>query len=107
MAQRVFIASDQLMVSHLHNLLEKAGISAITQKKSAHGQGEPDWCTELWVLDDRQFDTAWRLLQEILREEPRDLTPSELVAGLVTMTPDLSTTNMPETSGFPPSADIA
>lgn len=79
MAQRLYIASDQLMVFHLHNVLEKAGISALTQKAAVdvpQEEGAPlAWYSELWVLHDGQLAAARRMLEQFLASESPDDSP--------------------------------
>lgn len=79
MAQRIFIASDQLLVSHLHRLLERAGISALMQKSVVdvpqEESGPLAWYSELWVMQDRQLDTASRLLARVLAAESGEALP--------------------------------
>ncbi|MCW8124961.1 hypothetical protein [Microbulbifer halophilus] len=70
MAQRIFIASDQLLVSHLCNLLEKAGIPALTQKAVVDAPQEEctplAWYSELWIMRDGQLASARQLLGRAL-----------------------------------------
>ncbi|AOS97248.1 hypothetical protein AUP74_01817 [Microbulbifer aggregans] len=76
MAQRLYIASDQLMVFHLQNVLEQAGISALMQKAAVdvpQEEGAPlAWYSELWVLQDGQLAAAHRLLEQFLASEVPD-----------------------------------
>lgn len=76
MAQRLYIASDQLMVFHLQNVLEQAGISALMQKAAVdvpQEEGAPlAWYSELWVLQDGQLAAARRLLEQFLASESAD-----------------------------------
>ncbi|MFC6634871.1 hypothetical protein [Microbulbifer taiwanensis] len=73
MAQRIFIASDQLLVSHLYTLLERAGISVLMQKSVVdvpqEESGPLAWYSELWVMQGCQLDTASRLLDRVLAAE--------------------------------------
>lgn len=73
MAHRIFVTWDQLLVSNLYTLLEKAGVSVLTQKSVVdvplEESGPLAWCSELWIMQDRQLDTAARLLERALAEE--------------------------------------
>lgn len=75
MAQRIFITRDQLLVSHLYTLLERAGISVLMQKSVVdvplEETGPLDWCSELWVMRGHQLDRAARLLERALAEESK------------------------------------
>jgi hypothetical protein len=76
MAYRIYIASDQLLVSHLYSLLEKAGISAVTQKTPidmpAGESGPLAWYSELWIMKDRELASAQALLKQALAREARN-----------------------------------
>lgn len=99
MAQRIYIASDQLLVSNLCTLLERAGISALMQKAVVDvPQGESGpvaWYSELWILRDRQLAKAGDLLEQALSgDTPAEITGLRPVAG-----------RLP--SSLPPPAEIA
>lgn len=106
MAQRIYIASDQLLVSHLYTLLKKAGISALTQKStldvSMEDAGAPAWYSELWILQDCQLAEAHQILQQILLEESAEERSSEILAGLVILPREKSVGFPFNTSLFPP-----
>ncbi|WP_346839112.1 hypothetical protein [Microbulbifer sp. SAOS-129_SWC] len=107
MAQRIYIANDQLLVSHLFTLLEQAGIPALMQKSVVDVPqdecGPLAWYSELWILRDQQVLSARRLLIQaldgIVSEEMPAAVP-ELVAlrQLVALAP---------LSPPPPPAEIA
>ncbi|WP_308368381.1 MULTISPECIES: hypothetical protein [unclassified Microbulbifer] len=82
MAQRIYTASDQLLVSHLYTLLEKAGISALTQKSAVDvpsGESGPlVWHSELWIMKDCELAIAQLLLEQALASELRDLPHKDL-----------------------------
>ncbi|SEA33510.1 hypothetical protein [Microbulbifer marinus] len=73
MAQRIFIASDQLLVCHLYTLLERAGISVLMQQSVVdvpqEDSGPVAWYSELWVLQNHQLDIASQLLEGALVAE--------------------------------------
>ncbi|SHF53840.1 hypothetical protein SAMN04487965_2189 [Microbulbifer donghaiensis] len=73
MAQRIFIASDQLLVCHLFTLLEQAGISVLMQKSVVdvpqEETGPLAWYSELWVLQNHQLSAASQLLEDALVAE--------------------------------------
>ena len=106
MAQRIYIASDQLLVSHLYTLLEKAGISALTQKTaldvSMEDAGAPAWYSELWILQDCQLQRAHHILQQILLEETVEEKSPEILAGLVILPQEKSVGFPFKVSLFPP-----
>ena len=70
MAQRIYIGSDQLLVSYLCNLLEEAGIPALMQKSVVDVPQEEcgplAWYSELWIMQDRQLAGAQLLVAKIL-----------------------------------------
>lgn len=86
MAHRIYIANDQLLVSHLFTLLEQAGIPALMQKSVVDAPqdecGPVAWYSELWVLRDGQLASAQRLLTRALDGECSSdtVSVSELVA---------------------------
>ncbi|WP_250459831.1 hypothetical protein [Microbulbifer litoralis] len=103
MAQRIYIASDQLLVNHLCNLLEKAGIPALTQKAVMDAPQEEctplAWYSELWIMRDGQLARAWQLLDRALAgENPRP--PGRDFSAL-----GRQAANIPPS--FPPPAEIA
>lgn len=103
MAQRIYIASDQLLVSHLCDLLEEAGIPALTQKAVVDAPQEEctplAWYSELWIMRDGQLANAWQLLERALAGEA-GYSPGREFSGL-----DRRAANIP--SSFPPPAEIA
>ncbi|SDJ84698.1 hypothetical protein [Microbulbifer yueqingensis] len=92
MARRIYFASDQLLVSHLYTLLEKAGISALTQQAAVDVPQDESapvaWYSELWIMRDGQLANAQALLQRALEGErseppynPQVLPDLEALAG--------------------------
>lgn len=82
MARRIYFASDQLLVSHLYTLLEKAGIRALTQQAAVDDPQEESgpvaWYSELWIMQDGQLANAEELLSRALEGEtgmPRGPAP--------------------------------
>jgi len=110
MAHRIYIANDQLLVSHLFTLLEQAGIPALMQQSVRDVPqdecGPLAWYSELWVLRDFQLASAQRLLIKALDNIESEEAPGTVskLASLRYLTPLASSSS---SSSSPPPAEIA
>ncbi len=106
MAHRIFVASDQLLVSHLYTLLKRAGISVLTQKSVVdvpqEETGPLAWYSELWVLQDHQLESAAQLLERVLTAES-----VQAPIGLLEKMPRLTLVANRISSSSSPPAEIA
>lgn len=77
--KRVYTAQNSLLVNHLRNLLQEAGIACVLRNEFLGGAaGElplVEVWPELWVVDDAQYLRARTLVTEALRGDARPAGP--------------------------------
>ncbi len=78
--KRVYTAQNGLLVSHLRNLLEEAGIGCHVKNEYLGGAaGElplVEVWPELWVADDADYRRGRALVEEALRADTRPAGPA-------------------------------